>query len=209
MRAAARAYEAAQGNPLPEPVRGLRWTIQPRVAVTVLAVVGLVVAFVVLANSPAPREPVPATSAGQEDPLAIAGLSGTVMVHVAGAVASPGLYELEAGARVADAVEAAGGPAADAELAAVNLAREVVDGEQVLVPRAGELAIGAAGSGLVSLNNATAAQLEELPGIGPVLAERIVKDREVNGPFRSVEDLDRVSGVGPAILANVREHVTV
>lgn len=209
-RAAARAYEAAHGNPVPEPARGLRWGVRPRVAVTVLAVVGLLVAFAVLAKGSAPGGAVPAASPSAAGPLEIVGLEPTVTVHVVGAVAAPGLYELGAGSRVADAVEAAGGATADAELAGVNLARAVVDGEQVQVPRVGETpAMGVAANGLVSLNTASAAQLEELPGIGPVLAERIVKDRERNGPFSTVDDLHRVSGVGPAVLERLRELVTV
>ncbi|MDZ4168822.1 MAG: ComEA family DNA-binding protein [Coriobacteriia bacterium] len=137
-----------------------------------------------------------------------------VVVHVAGAVRHPGVYELPSGSRVADAVDASGGMLPDAVPAAVNLARLVVDGEQVVVPSeddpisvapppaaagGGAGASGAAGSPAgapVDLNSADAAALDTLPGIGPATAAKIVADREANGPFASVEDLSRVSGIG-------------
>nr|PZM96420.1 MAG: competence protein ComEA [Actinomycetota bacterium] len=209
-RAAARAYEAAHGNPLPEPARGLRWSIRPRAAATAAVVIAILVAFAVLADAASPRAAVPLATPSLLDAPSLGGPGDRVTVHVVGAVASPGLYELDPGARIADAVKAAGGAQDDADLAAVNLAREVVDGEQVVVPRVGEApAAGAAGSGRVGLNGANAAELESLPGIGPVLAERIVQDRERNGPFRSVEDLTRVPGVGPAVLERIRDLVTM
>jgi competence protein ComEA len=145
-----------------------------------------------------------------------------VTVHVAGAVRSPGVHELDDGARVDDAVRAAGGPMGDADLDGLNLAAPVVDGQRVYVPVAGEIdpasvpsgvpagaADGAVPSGPVDLNTATAEQLESLPGVGPATAAAIVDDRERNGPFASVDDLDRVSGIGPAKLAALRELVTV
>jgi competence protein ComEA len=136
---------------------------------------------------------------------------------------------LPAGARVADALEAAGGATGDADLAAVNLARAVVDGEQVYVPAPGEAPPAAAdpgegavgggvggsggpaggGSPLVDLNAADAATLETLPGVGPVIAERIVTWREENGPFTSVDELAEVSGIGPAMLAKIRDAARV
>ncbi|MFE6235768.1 ComEA family DNA-binding protein [Cellulosimicrobium sp. NPDC057862] len=144
--------------------------------------------------------------------------SGGVVVHVVGQVATPGLVTVPADARVADALEAAGGATAEADLAALNLARTVTDGEQIVVPRPGE-AVPAAGSappaagttagGAVDLNAADAAALDALPGIGPVLAERIVAWREENGPFTTVDELGEVSGIGPAVLADVRDLVRV
>lgn len=144
--------------------------------------------------------------------------SGGVVVHVVGQVATPGLVTVAADARVADALEAAGGATAEADLAALNLARTVTDGEQIVVPRPGE-AVPAAGSaapaagttagGAVDLNAADAAVLDALPGIGPVLAERIVAWREENGPFTTVDELGEVSGIGPAVLADVRDLVRV
>lgn len=130
----------------------------------------------------------------------------TLFVHVSGAVAKPGLYELGKGSRVADAVNAAGGFAADAAEDSCNLARIVEDGEHVVVAKQGEgspaqaaqARDGATGgsAGLVNVNTASADQLEELPGIGAATAQKIVSERTANGPFKSVEDLTRVSGIG-------------
>jgi competence protein ComEA len=135
----------------------------------------------------------------------------TVTLHVAGAVARPGLVEVPVGARVADALHAAGGLLLDAEVGGLNLARPVSDGERLDVPRVGEVAApsapgqpdGADGSsgavradGTIDLNAASAADLEELPGVGPVLAQRIVEWREVDGPFTEVGQLREVSGIG-------------
>jgi competence protein ComEA len=142
----------------------------------------------------------------------------TLVVHVAGAVVHPGVYELAAGARVRDAVNAAGGPAADADLDAMNLAAPVRDGERVYVPLPGEApgpAVIGGGSGAsgvpgpVDLNVAGEAELDALPGIGPALAAAIVADREANGPFATVDDLLRVRGIGPAKLDQFRDRVTV
>ncbi|MCS6710784.1 helix-hairpin-helix domain-containing protein [Brachybacterium sp. EF45031] len=186
---------------------------------------------------PAPPVPVPA------DPGATEPAPGPLIVHVTGAVATPGIVRLSPGARVADAVDAAGGTTTEADLQQVNLARPVVDGEQVHVPRPGEepplTASGPAGpssapgagtghdvgtspesgtgggevdgsgSSRVNVNTADAAALEELPGIGPALAQRIIDHRTTNGPFTSVDQLDEVSGIGPAILADLRDRVTV
>jgi len=132
---------------------------------------------------------------------------GVVVIDVSGAVAAPGLAELPAGSRVADAIEVAGGATADAVLDDVNLARKVVDGEQIIVPRQGDTE--QAGTGLVNLNSADAQQLEALPGVGPVLAQRIVTDREANGPFVTLTDLGRVSGVGDAIVDALQGVATV
>ncbi|MFT4234150.1 MAG: ComEA family DNA-binding protein [Microbacterium sp.] len=138
--------------------------------------------------------------------------TGEIYVHVSGAVQEPGLYVLSADARVVDAIAAAGGWADDAEQSGVNLARTVSDGEQLIVPRVGESpttpADGAVGS-LVNINTADEAALEELPGIGPALAGRIVAWREDNGPFGAVDDLLAVTGIGPKLLEGLRDAVTV
>jgi competence protein ComEA len=140
--------------------------------------------------------------------------SPTVVVSVVGLVARPGLVTLPTGARVAEAIEAAGGLLADADPASVNLAAVVSDGEQVAVGTPGSA--GSAGSGdtgspggLVDLNTAGVAELDALPGIGPVLAQRIVDHRSREGAFRSVDQLDDVPGIGPAIAAELAELVRV
>ena len=135
-----------------------------------------------------------------------------LVVDVEGAVRRPGLVHLRSGARVSDAVSRAGGFARKADRAGVNLAAPVADGQQVLVPRAGAAppsgaaasGSGAAPSGPVSLSTATAEQLDTLPGIGPVTAQKIVAFREQHGPFRSVEGLDAIPGIGPARLAELQ-----
>lgn len=149
--------------------------------------------------------------------------AGPIVVHVAGAVARPGLVTLEPDSRAGDAVTAAGGPSDDADLDALNLAAPLTDGQRVYVPALGEIdpasvpagptAPVAPGStapaGPVDINTAGAADLEQLPGVGPATAQAIVDDRERNGPFASVDDLDRVRGIGPAKLDALRELVTV
>ena len=143
-------------------------------------------------------------------------VSGNVdlYVHVSGAVRTPGLYVLPAGARVVDAIAAAGGFAEGADRSAVNLARTLDDGEQLPVPREGErppagAVAPAPADALVDLNSADAAQLETLPRIGPALAERIIAWRDDNGGFTSVEDLLAVPGIGDTMLESLRDLVTV
>lgn len=138
----------------------------------------------------------------------------SLFVHVVGAVRRPGLFRLKEGARVADAVGRAGGPTRRADLSAVNLAAPLADGQQVLVPRRGPggaaavLAGGPSPGAKVSLASATVEQLDELPGIGPVTAQKIVDWRTTHGPFRSVEDLDDIPGIGPARIEQLRDLVT-
>jgi competence protein ComEA len=133
-----------------------------------------------------------------------------VVVDVEGAVRRPGLVRLPAGSRVADAVARAGGPTRHADRSAVNLAAPVSDGQQVLVPVRGAAAAPAgaapgpgASSGPLSLSTATAEQLDTLPGIGPVTAEKIVAYRTQHGAFHAVEELDAIPGIGPARLADL------
>jgi competence protein ComEA len=131
---------------------------------------------------------------------------GNAYVHVAGAVRHPGLYRLPAGARIAAAIQRAGGPGRKADLAAVNLAARVQDGQQVLVPRAGAAQAASGGAsgagsssssgGKPSLATATVEQLDQLEGIGPTLAKRIVDYRQAHGGFRSVDELKQVEGIG-------------
>jgi competence protein ComEA len=142
-----------------------------------------------------------------------------LVVHVVGEVRHPGLYRLRDGARIADAVHRAGGALRDADLAAVNLAAPLVDGIQVFVPsrvEAGAVgpaggtgsAGGAAAGVLVSLSSATVDELDQLPGVGPVTAQKIVDYRTEHGPFASVDDLDAVPGIGPTRIEQLRDLVT-
>lgn len=145
---------------------------------------------------------------------------GVVIVHVAGAVRRPGVYEVAGTARVVDAVEAAGGATSRANLDSVNLARLLVDGEQIFIPRRGQTGGGAdsartpgggasAPSGPVNVNSAGADRLQSLPGVGPATARAIIEHRQRNGPFASVDDLLEVPGIGPAKLEAMRGLVTV
>ena len=166
--------------------------------------------------------PSPGPTAGSSDAAAPSpGAAGELVVHVVGQVGTPGLVRVPTGSRVADALAAAGGATAGADLARVNLARPVVDGEQLLVPLPGEVVAapsgGAAassgdagpGGGLVDLNQADLAALDSLDGIGPVLAQRILDWRQEHGRFTSVEELGEVTGIGDTLLARLRETVTV
>ena len=137
-----------------------------------------------------------------------------LLVHVVGAVRRPGLYSLKEGSRVADALRRAGGATPKADVALINLAAPVSDGTQVVVPRRGPApaggsatAAGAAASGPLHLNSATAEQLDELPGIGPVTAQKIVEYRQTHGAFTSVDELDAVPGIGPSRLEELRNLV--
>ncbi len=167
-----------------------------------------------MATAPVASNPSIASSAPSAPPLE------SLVVHVAGAVAQPGLYELASGARVADAVAAAGGVTASADERTLNLAARVVDGQRVYIVAVGETAPpaavnGAAGSGEgagdvgpVDLNRATADELEELPGVGPATAAAIIEHRE-RQPFVIVDDLLDVAGIGEATLARLRPLVMV
>jgi len=124
--------------------------------------------------------------------------SGDVVVHVSGAVRDPGVYRLPAGSRVEQAVERAGGPVSAAIPDAINLAARLADGQQVVVPGGRAAAAAAAGDdGPISLGSATADQLEEIDGIGPITAEKIVDFRDQQGGVSAVEDLDQIPGIGP------------
>jgi len=154
----------------------------------------------------------PATAPASQSPS----VEPSLIVHVAGEVRRPGVYEFAEGERVIDAIEAAGGPTGKAALDGLNLAAPLTDGTQVVVPSSAPVGAPSStapaatgGSELVNLNTATADQLEALPGIGEVLAQAIIDYRTESGPFTSVDQLEDVSGIGPAILENVRDLVTV
>ena len=180
-----------------------------------------------LPNASTSGVPAPAPSAGSTMPPA-GGQELGVFVHVLGAVARPGLFEVHQGARVVDVVAAAGGLLPTADQAGLNLARLVADGEQLYVPAQGEVVTGppaetnaggragagaGAGSGAatpkVNLNTATAADLETLPRIGPAMAQRILDYRAAEGRFASIDDLRNVTGIGDKTFAALKELITV
>lgn len=174
------------------------------------------------ASGPPATLPTPGTAPSAEVPDE---LPSAVVVHVAGHVVAPGVYTFDQAPRVHDAIERAGGPGADADLDALNLAQSLTDGQRLYVPAAGDVAAGevvtpqpavvtiaegdVAPAGPIDVNRASPAELEQLPGVGPATAAAIVDDRLRNGPFASIDDLDRVPGIGPAKLAALRELVVV
>ncbi|MEA5455331.1 helix-hairpin-helix domain-containing protein [Sinomonas sp. JGH33] len=153
--------------------------------------------------------------------------AGQIVVHVAGAVGRPGIVRLPRGSRVHEAIAAAGGPAEGADQNRLNLAAAIEDGSRIVVPRAGEpsepedaggsgpargtpsAAAGTSKGGTVNLNSATVEDLTTLPRVGPVLAQRIVQYRTQHGRFSSVDGLDAVPGIGPAMLESLRPHLSV
>lgn len=199
----------------------------------VLLVVGLVVVAVLVALALKSRgEPRIAPPAEGPDPGGVVVASpdvldstaptGEVMlVHVAGAVRRPGLYEMPAGARIADAIDSARGPKPVADLDAINLAEPLTDGQKVDVPRKGEAVAaapaapggapspGTSPTAAVDLNSADQATLETIPDVGPVTAQAIIAYRTEVGSFESIEQLLEVSGIGPATLETMRPYVTV
>lgn len=209
------ATAASAPSPDPRARRPPRWSIPPRTALLALAVIAAVVAVGWMWSASAqPAVPVPVAEPRATPTLEPTAAADDVplLVHVVGQVAAPGLVELPTGSRVADALDAAGGALPHADLTALNLAAPVQDGAQVRVPAPGEqapvTAEGSDATGLIDVNRASASELEQLPGVGPVLAARIVADREENGPFGSVDDLERVSGIGPSVLATLRDQAT-
>lgn len=196
--------------------------LPPRTIGAVLALAALLVCIGVWRFWPAAPEPEiplkaeePASATPQKEAE-----SAEVVVHVAGAVMRPGVYRLPAGSRVDDAIVAAGGGIGTAAIDGLNRARILADGEQVYVPTAEEAAAGVAApsassgtatsgaaGGTIDINRATAAELEGLPGVGPATAQKIVEDRETNGPFTKPEDLMRVPGIGAKKFESMREYV--
>lgn len=188
-------------------------------ALIVVGVVGIAVAGFLAWQARPQVEPVPARIEQAPAASRSSGPSGTVVVAVTGRVHHPGLIRLPSGARVADAVDAAGGVLPDTDLSFVNLARKLTDGELVTIgvsPPPGVAAApgadtpaGGPAAGPVNLNTATAAQLEALPGIGPVLAQHIVDYRTRHGQFRSIDELQQVEGLGAARFKQLKPLVTV
>ena len=193
-----------------------------------LGALGLAVAAVILLAGGDDTTPVVIVA---PEPTAIPEqASPGIRVHVSGAVMSPGVYEMSEGDRVLDAIASAGGVRPNADLASMNLARRVQDESQYHIPRLGEPTLvpdsapvqgapipngrtisaeGRASQSLINLNTATAQELELLPGIGPVMAGRIISYREANGPFTSIDDVESVPGIGPKTLESIRPLATV
>jgi competence protein ComEA len=190
----------------------VRLTVGAVLVVIVLALGATVAVAVLRSSTAAPETLAPSAAGASVDPVAL-------YVHVSGAVREPGLYRLEEGARVVDAIAAAAGFADDADRDAVNLARALSDGEQLVVPVEGAndpgLAPAAGGSGstpadgLIDLNSADLAALDTLPRVGPAIAQRIIDWRETNGRFTSIEDLLAVPGIGDKMLEGLRPLVRV
>lgn len=195
----------------PPPQRPRRLQLSVGAAVVVgLVVLSGAVGLGLLKGQAAPTESVAIAADADES-----GSSGELYVHVLGAVEHPGLYVLDLDSRMVDAVAAAGGTTDDADLAGINLARTLEDGEQIIVPVAGvadgggDAVAAQPADDRVDLNAADQAALETLPRIGPALAERIIAWREENGGFQSVDDLLAVPGIGEKLLAGIREAVRV
>ncbi|WP_368073110.1 helix-hairpin-helix domain-containing protein [Streptomyces sp. WMMB 322] len=224
----------------------LRCGIEPRTLFALAVVLSVAIGFAVhhfwtgrpeAVRAPAAeRAPAGTAPDGQAGPAGDAGgtagvrgrlTGGRLVVDVAGKVRRPGIYKLQNGARVADALKAAGGVRPGTDVSGLNRARRVVDGEQIVAgrpsaggggpgpggdvsggPAAGAGAGGAPPGGLVSLSSATAEQLETLPGVGPVLAQHIVEYREQHGGFTSVDQLKEVNGIGDRRFADIRPKVS-
>jgi len=203
---------------------------RPRESIALGVLVVAIVAGAAFAYARSLPKPTPESAAS---PIPTAEATGTldpassngVVVHVTGAVNKPGVYQLPAGARVIDGVTAAGGARPDADLSSINLARPLTDGERVYIPRRGEVppavaappgdpasgggAASGGGSDKVNINTASVSELEELPGIGEVIAQRIVDYRTQHGPFKTVRDLLKVEGIGEKKFESIKDHVTV
>lgn len=174
---------------------------------------GLLAAGLILLISEAPR--------GETIILLPAPTPHPILIHVAGAIAQPGVYTLEAGSRVQDAVQAAGGLLPGADLRGVNLAAVMQDGERVTIPTTPPTPLPGSLEDLsedsrsttilypINLNTATQAELESLPGIGPITAQKIIQYREQNGPFIKIEDLLKVPGIGPKTFEEIKSLITV
>ena len=217
----------ALADHLPPTLRGAHWQLsRPAIAAAVVGLVIAVGAAAAVAGRDAPEMITPqvvavttATDATASDPHeqgAQVTAAGVVVIHVAGLVSAPGVYELPAGSRVIDALERAGGAKPGVDTSTLNLARVLIDGEQIAVgvpPAAdagGQAGVdGASSASPLDLNLASEAELDALPGVGPVLAGRIVAWREEHGRFSAVEELLEVSGIGTATLADLSGLVRV
>jgi len=184
---------------------GIAWPISLGV------LIGLTAAGLLLLVSSRPR--------GEAIRLSPPPTAPPLVVDVSGAVTQPGVYELTPDSRVQDAIRAAGGALAEADLAGLNLAAPLEDGAAIRVPvrgetpsppsRSGEIPVPGVTGGLININTATQEGLESLPGIGPTLAKRVIQYREANGPFPNIEAIENVSGIGPGIFEKIRDLITI
>ncbi len=218
-------------QPRPTPPRSVResarawvdWFGITRMVATAVAVVVVVGGAWLLVRTPPPAVEATLPSTSGSAPTATlavpttAAATSVFVVHVAGAVAAPGVYEVRGPARVVDAIDAAGGPTTEAELDSLNLAASLADGQRIYVPVVGEIVVPVgeasvgddASRGPIDLNTATVAELDQLPGVGPATASAIIEHRDESGPFASVDDLTDVKGIGPAKLDALRDLVRV
>lgn len=196
----------------PQGPRGHRWKVAlgAGLGLVALIVVVAVGSHIFRSATPIPSVVVASQAEAEAEAENLSVPTLTVVVHVVGAVESPGVIELPENSRIVDALAKAGGAREDAILSGINLARVLFDGEQIVVPsQADEPAVVSidAPPGLVSLSRGTSAELETLPRVGPATAARIIAWREENGPFTSVDDVLAVSGIGPATLEGFRALV--
>jgi competence protein ComEA len=171
-------------------------------------VVALVSGAIILFSRQAEQPPVQITQV----PTPEATPQLEMKVYVSGEVQKPGVYSVAVGSRIQDAIQAAGGILPGADVESINLAKRLSDEDHVHVPAEGEspaLISGDAGSPLINLNEAAESELETLPGIGPVLAEAIVRYRSTNGAFKSIDDLSSVPGIGPKLIERIKDLVTI
>lgn len=195
------------------PAHGVRWKVAITAGIGLAFVIALIAVgvFVFRPQAPdltvvVPEEIIAGVEGESESTLTPAML----LVHVVGAVGKPGVVEVPPESRVIDAITEAGGATENASLDGVNLARLVFDGEQIIVPRLGEEGVGGEpeAGGLISISQADSLTLQTLPRVGPATAERIIAWREAHGPFRSVDDLLAISGIGPATLEGFRHLIS-
>ncbi len=201
---------------MPEPLSRYRYYI-----LTVALSLGVVIGVIYLLDRPQPHVVTITTPTAGSSPTA-----GLIEVQVSGAVARPGVYQLASGSRLSAVLELAGGALPEAELGALNLARRLADGESISVPlRASipnetlgptkasvpskSITIDPLRTTVININTATAEELDQLPHIGPTLAKRIIDYREANGPFKTIEEIKEVKGIGDSIFNEIQNLITV